>query len=115
MQNVSSPPVRIAVLDTGIDLNHPDIEARQEQIKGKYNWVNSRYKNKVPDNLGHGTHITNIVLDYVPNAEIYVAKIAGNEPPVPKIVADVRKCLLVEQSSMLTYIGNRSCRERLEG
>lgn len=82
-------PVRIAVLDTGVDLNHPDIEARLEQIKGKYNWVDEGSKGQVHDRNGHGTCTTGLLLDFAPNAEIYVAKVAEMKLVGPETIAKV--------------------------
>jgi hypothetical protein len=68
---------------------HPDIDARKEQIKGMYNWVNNHHKQKVQDCSGHGTHTAGLLLDYAPDAELYVAKIAEKEPCDPGTIAAV--------------------------
>ncbi|KAI0180728.1 pfs domain-containing protein [Hypoxylon sp. FL1284] len=83
----ASSAVKIAVLDTGIDLSHPDIEARSENIKGKYNWLNERFRNGVHDRNGHGTFVSGILLDYAPDAHLYIAKIAEARPSSPKVIA----------------------------
>jgi subtilisin family serine protease len=79
-------PVKIAVLDTGVDLMHPDMEARKKQIKGRYNWVNNQ---NVLDRSGHGTHTAGLLLDYAPDAELYVAKITEKELCDPGTIAAV--------------------------
>ncbi|KXH34121.1 pfs domain-containing protein [Colletotrichum simmondsii] len=81
--------VRVAVLDTGLDVIHPDVEARNHQIKAKLNWLhgNAKSKNKVPDRDGHGTFTACLVLDYARDAELYVAKIADKEPTSPETIA----------------------------
>lgn len=48
--------VKVAVLDTGIDVNHPDFKTN---IKGGYNAINPR-KSYTDDN-GHGTHVAGII------------------------------------------------------
>jgi subtilisin family serine protease len=49
-------PIKVGVIDTGIDLKHPDL---QENIKGGYNAI---YPWKSPnDDNGHGTHIAGII------------------------------------------------------
>ncbi|KAF9876389.1 pfs domain-containing protein [Colletotrichum karsti] len=80
-------PVRVAVLDTGIDLTHPDVEARIENIKGTYNWLAEKHKKKVHDRNGHGTFTACLILDYAPDAELYVAKIAEKDPSNPTTIA----------------------------
>ncbi|KAI0968934.1 pfs domain-containing protein [Xylaria arbuscula] len=82
-----STPVKIAILDTGIDLTHPDIDACIENIKGRYNWLDKNHTNLVYDRNGHGTFAAGLLLDYAPDAELFIAKIAENTPSNPKILA----------------------------
>lgn len=71
--------VKVAVLDTGIDLDHPDL---QVNIKGGVNTINP-FKSADDDN-GHGTHVAGIiagadntvgVLGVAPNASLYAVKV----------------------------------------
>ncbi|KAI1112785.1 pfs domain-containing protein [Nemania sp. NC0429] len=82
-----SAPVKIAILDTGIDLTHPDIYARIENVKGRHNWLDEKHVNLVSDRSGHGTFTAGLLLDYTPDAELYVAKIAEKNPASPGIIA----------------------------
>ncbi|MEK7453230.1 MAG: S8 family peptidase [Patescibacteria group bacterium] len=71
--------INVAVLDTGIDLTHPDLKAN---IKGKFNAINSR-KSATDDN-GHGTHVAGIigaldnsigVVGVAPEVSLYAVKV----------------------------------------
>lgn len=86
------PAVRIAILDTGIDRDNPALDAREENIKGRFNWYNEETKRRVPDRNGHGTFNASLLLDYAPDAELYIAKIADkqNARPSAHVVAKVR-------------------------
>jgi subtilisin family serine protease len=72
-------PVKVGVIDTGIDLKHPDLQAN---IKGGYNAINP-LKSPNDDN-GHGTHVAGIiaalnnsmgVVGVGPNIDIYAIKV----------------------------------------
>ncbi len=73
------PAVKIAVLDTGIDSDHPSIKGALK-IK-RIQMARSFVKNdKSPeDRFGHGTHVTQLLLDVAPDAQLYVAKVAEKE------------------------------------
>ncbi|KAL7951536.1 pfs domain-containing protein [Trichoderma barbatum] len=84
------PSIKIAILDTGIDMLHPDIDARVENIKDKYNWLSKDGKTNVrmvTDRSGHGTFAASLILDYAQDAQLYVAKIADNEPSNARVIA----------------------------
>jgi hypothetical protein len=76
-------PVRIAILDTGIDKSHGSIvggfllqRLRKERC---YSWVGGD-STDVHDSHGHGTNATDLLLRVAPQAQIYVAKVfSGNE------------------------------------
>ncbi len=73
--------VQVAILDTGIDLDHPDL---QPNIK----WaVDATGGNSADDKNGHGTHVAgtigairdnNGVVGMYANVEIYAIKVLGN-------------------------------------
>ncbi|KAJ5980059.1 hypothetical protein N7481_007357 [Penicillium waksmanii] len=80
-------PVRIAIFDTGVDQTHPDVDACVEQIKGRFNWTNEKFPHLVDDYNGHGTFTTSLLLEYCPDAEIYIAKISDGKPVGPGVIA----------------------------
>lgn len=71
--------VKVAVLDTGIDLDHPDLQAN---IKGGVNTINPA--RSADDDNGHGTHVAGIIagadntigiLGVAPKAWLYAVKV----------------------------------------
>ena len=50
--------VAIAILDTGIDTNHPDLS---KNIKGGYNAIAGQNPQNYQDDNGHGTHMAGII------------------------------------------------------
>jgi subtilisin family serine protease len=71
--------IKVAVIDTGIDLAHPDLKGH---IKGSYNAISPR-KSATDDN-GHGTHVAGIigainntfgVVGVAPNVNLYAVKV----------------------------------------
>ena len=78
---VTGNNIKIAVLDTGIDINHPDLE---NNILGGISFVNNT--DYWDDDLGHGTSVTGVIsaennnigiVGVAPDAEIYSVKVMG--------------------------------------
>lgn len=72
--------VRIAIIDSGIDMDHVDIIAafNDDRIRKVCDWVDGhegREHNRMTDTLGHGTHIASIILNLTPNVELYIARV----------------------------------------
>ncbi|KAH8199180.1 hypothetical protein TruAng_006649 [Truncatella angustata] len=65
--------MRIAILDTGLDMEHPDLvlnEERQHRVRGTLNFTPSASQfteRDVRDASGHGTHAAGFVLDFAPD------------------------------------------------
>jgi subtilisin len=75
--------VKIAILDTGIDLGHPDLKGNCVVEKEDFTGSGS-----VADKYGHGTHIAGIigarstgsgVIGVAPESSLLIAKISENE------------------------------------
>ena len=80
--------VNVAVLDTGVNVNHPDLKSRIAQCK---DFTNPRYPvvdGKCDDKNGHGTHVAGIIAadagadkkglyGIAPSAKIFAYKVCG--------------------------------------
>ena len=78
--------VRIAILDTGVDITHPQIQAAQFRINGYFSNSTdippksvSNSIELVQDYHGHGTHGVSVLLRTAPDAAIFVAKVTDND------------------------------------
>ncbi|WP_440953231.1 S8 family serine peptidase [Methanococcoides sp. FTZ1] len=75
--------VKVAIIDTGIDYNHPDLNA---SYAGGYDYVNKDYDPM--DDRGHGTHVAGTVaavnnefgvIGAAPDAELYAVKVLDSD------------------------------------
>lgn len=75
--------VKVAVIDSGIDLSHPDLI---DNIKGGYNTINP--KKSANDDYGHGTHVAGIiaaennsigVVGVGPQIDLYAVKVLNSQ------------------------------------
>jgi hypothetical protein len=85
-EDSSSLPVKVAVLDSGVDDTHNALDTGQIRIKR--NWT-SKHPKRTYDRDGHGTFTASLVIDYCPDVELYIAKVAEEAPCPPNVIADV--------------------------
>lgn len=79
-----SREVRIAVVDSGVDLDHPDLEGRIDTSRG-YDFIG---RDAVADDgFGHGTHVAGVLAAATDNGS-HVAGIAGECVLIPVRVLD---------------------------
>jgi subtilisin len=76
--------VKVAILDTGVDISHPDLIPN---IKHGLNFTGGN-SNDFMDRAGHGTHVAGIiagvdnnigVVGVAPQAELYIGKVLGDD------------------------------------
>ena len=77
------PSVVVAVIDSGVDLTHPDLDGVAVVDPRNMIWNNS----DVSDQVGHGTHVTGTILAETNNGE-GVAGIAPDSTLMPIKIAD---------------------------
>lgn len=70
----SCPCVKIAILDTGVDISHPDISREYKSGRIKYHDFTNE-SNDIEDLDGHGTHSVSLIAKFAPNAEIYAGRV----------------------------------------
>jgi subtilisin family serine protease len=91
--------IKMAILDTGIQLDHPDLKTN---IKGGINIINSQ-KSPADDN-GHGTHVAGIigaldndigVVGVAPDVQLYAVKVLNKQGSgyVSDIISGLTWCI----------------------
>lgn len=97
--------IKVAILDTGLDVSHIYVKACEKRIKDIRSWVNGlngKQDRNAGDASGHGTHITCLLLDVAPDTDVYVARIAEHHPESPDQIAKVRIVLCLKRLIMDT-------------
>ncbi len=82
-QTPPSEPVIVAVIDTGVDYNHPDLQ--NIYLPGGYDWYND--DNDPMDDHDHGTHVAGIIAAEINNS-IGIAGVAGLGSGYVKVMAE---------------------------
>jgi subtilisin len=91
--------VKVGVIDTGIQLNHPDLQAN---IKGGFNAINAKVS--YTDDNGHGTHVAGTiagiantvgVVGVAPGASLYAVKVLnkGGTGNISDIIEGIQWCM----------------------
>ena len=115
--------IKVAILDTGLDIGHPRIQASRERILDCRSWLGGPDGAKmaaIDDPCGHGTHITGLLLDVAPDCDVYVAQIADSREPRPISARRIAKvCQITTPPSPVGLAnlttGRDSCCKRVEG
>lgn len=91
VQSQSTKPIKIAVLDTGVDVTHSFIKGamkKPQRIKTTRSFVDG--VKDTQDSHGHGTHVAALLLKVAPDAHLYIARVAsGGKIPAHHNIADV--------------------------
>ena len=70
--------VKIAMIDTGADIRHPDIK---DKVSSTFNMIDRNYD--VTDGLGHGTHVAGLLVGertgVAPLSELHVVKVLKDD------------------------------------
>ena len=73
--------IKVAILDSGIDMENTDIDAQSNRVMSIRSWVDGKAGAEAThdgDISGHGTHISGIILDLAPNVDVYIARVTKN-------------------------------------
>lgn len=105
---VTGKGIRIGIIDTGIDYNHPDLGGGigpNFKVKGGYDFVNN--DTDPMDDNGHGTHVAGIAAangsglkGVAPDAILYAYKVLGREGSGIDswILAAIERCVDPDQN-----------------
>lgn len=104
--------IRIAILDTGIDMAHPSVsDALFDHKLSKdrcYNWTcttsggDLENTQDVADSNGHGTNVAKLLIETAPDAELYIAKVMESSSIKMKEVRSIAKVRTGQLSYALT-------------
>lgn len=76
-------PVRVAILDSGVDMADPYVRGVVRRIKVKRNWTNDDPDNWI-DTYGHGTHVARLLIRVAPAADVYIARVSTGKHVTPE-------------------------------
>ncbi|EXM20514.1 hypothetical protein V3481_016340 [Fusarium oxysporum f. sp. vasinfectum] len=105
-------PVKIAIFDTGVDLNHPDImKAVKEGRVQSYDFVDD--KDDIVDLDGHGTYCASLLLKFAPTARIFIGRVfrksqSSDTTPIVKAIKEAYQNWHVDIMSISLGFSNPS-------
>src|SRR5205085_2607601 len=77
-QKTKGEGVTIVTMDTGVDINHPDLQGK---VKSTFNFIDSSLD--VTDERGHGTHVAGLLVGertgVAPKSDIHVLKVLNKD------------------------------------
>ncbi|RSM19538.1 hypothetical protein CDV31_001698 [Fusarium ambrosium] len=85
-------PIKLAIIDSGIDLDNPRIRARKEQIGDTRNWTSDK-PDECDDGCGHGTHVTRLILEVAPAVKVYIAKVSQRKKLDSKVSGQIAQAI----------------------
>ncbi|KAL8364517.1 hypothetical protein RB595_003681 [Gaeumannomyces hyphopodioides] len=93
--------VKIALIDTGVDVEDPFIkpEAESGRIKGR-SWVGE--KTDFSDSCGHGTHLVRLVLKVNKTADILMAKVSDSKSFSPKNTQNIAEWTVKQDADIIS-------------
>ena len=80
------PRVRVAILDSGIDMANPHIKEKSTRIRKCRSFVNKLKQDE--DSFGHGTYTANLLLTVAPFADLYIARVCNGAELVDATAPD---------------------------
>ncbi|SPQ27138.1 eb9e5973-4242-4e07-a02c-a10ffa8441c9 [Thermothielavioides terrestris] len=89
-------PIRVAILDTGLDWDFPVFRKRTGLLKSISD-VKDFVTSSTPtatDIFGHGTFMARLIMECAPGAEILVARVAENTDKLKNSQANVKEAIL---------------------
>lgn len=113
--NFESSKVKVAILDTGVDLEDSFIRGAKDRIRDCKNWADDREDldehHQVHDASGHGTHVAALLLKTAPEADVYIGRIADQNGCMisPEKISEVSCPRLVEQYEADILPGDQIC------
>jgi hypothetical protein len=95
----SKQRIKVAVLDTGVDITHPNIKGN---ISGHKSFVDD---DATVDRSGHGTHIAGVILNLTTNVDLYIGKVIAsrkseNRRPIVEALIHARDVWKVDMISL---------------